>query len=129
MNIKDVELFLKIVETNSINAAAEQLHYSQSSLSYRLKCLEKEIGAPLFYRKKGNHAELTIYGKGFISIAQRWLAIWQDTQTIKFLPSNSLTVATVDSINSSLLADVYHEVTKEPNSLRLRVMTHQSPDS
>ena len=48
MDRTDIELFLSIVEHNSISKAAEILHFSQSTVSYRLKCLEKELNISLF---------------------------------------------------------------------------------
>lgn len=126
MDVIDIKLFLTIVEANSITNAADIMHFSQSTVSYRLKNLEKELGTPLFYRNKGNRAELTSYGEQFVDIAKRWLAVWQDTQTLKLLPSATLVVATIDSISSTILPDVYKNVTLGSNPLKLRIMTHQS---
>ena len=126
MDSIDVMIFLSIVETHSITGAAEAVHFSQSTVSYRLKCLEKELGVPLFFRNKGNRAELTPFGQQFIDIAKRWQAVWQDTQSLKLLPSSTVVVAAVDSISSSILPEVYRKVTGSSDSLKLRIMTYQS---
>lgn len=128
MDIIDISIFLAIAETNSISRAAELMHFSQSTISYRLKNLEKEIGAPLFFRNRGNKTELTLYGEHFIPVAKRWQTVWQDTQTIKLLPSNALVVATVDSINTAILPNVYQAVSNGETPIKLRIMTHQSPE-
>ncbi len=126
MDNTDVKIFLAIVEMHSITGAANIIHFSQSTISYRLKNLEKELGVPLFYRNKGNRAELTPYGEHFVDIAKRWQSVWQDTQSLKLLPSNTIVVAAVDSISSSILRDVYRRVTSDARELKLRIMTYQS---
>lgn len=128
MDIIDINLFLQIVESDSITNAAEEFHFSQSTVSYRLKNLERELGVPLFSRNRGNRAELTIYGEHFVPMARRWQAAWQDTQTLRLLPANSLTVATIDSINSSILPEVYRAVADGPEPVKLRILTQQSKE-
>lgn len=128
MDNTDIKVFLAIVETHSITGAADTMHFSQSTVSYRLKALEKELGVPLFYRNKGNRTELTSYGEHFIDIAKRWQSVWQDTRSLKLLPSNAIVVAAVDSISSSILPDVYRHVTSNKESFKLRIMTYQSSE-
>lgn len=50
MNIQNLKMFLKIVESGSISKAAEQMNISQSALSQQLRVMEQEIGALLFER-------------------------------------------------------------------------------
>mgnify|MGYP000562133986 CR=1 FL=1 len=67
----DVELFLAVVKWNSITKASEIMHFSQPTVSYRLKLLEKEMGVQLFHRHKGQRtSELTQQGEQFIDIAR-----------------------------------------------------------
>ena len=47
MNQAEVDAFLAIVESGSLTRAAQKLYLTQSTLSSRLDCLEKELGAPL----------------------------------------------------------------------------------
>lgn len=129
MDNNDVELFLSVAKSRNITHAATVHHISQSTASYRIKLLEKELGCQLFFRDRGKQgAQLTIYGEQFISIAQQWLTIYRDTQSLKFLPSNALTIATIDSVNSSLLPPIYQSVSQGDSKLRLRIMTHQSKE-
>ena len=53
MYFSGIEAFLAIVRTESINKAAESLHLSQATVSYRLKTLEQEMGGLLVERRKG----------------------------------------------------------------------------
>ena len=52
MDISKWEVFLKVADTLNVTAAAEQLHLSQSGVSYVLRCLEQETCFPLFARHK-----------------------------------------------------------------------------
>ncbi|NDZ12753.1 hypothetical protein C7T35_10355 [Variovorax sp. WS11] len=50
MNIKQIETFVRVVELGSFSAAAEALHASQSTISARIKDLERHLGTELFDR-------------------------------------------------------------------------------
>ena len=55
----------------SLTRAAQKLYLTQSTLSSRLDCLEKELGAPLLIRKKGiRRVELTEAGKKMVPVAR-----------------------------------------------------------
>ena len=61
MNIKQIETFVRIVELGSFGAAAEALYASQSTVSARIKDLERHLGAELFDRSF-HRAQLTPKG-------------------------------------------------------------------
>lgn len=50
MNLNDVRLFLRVVETNSFTAAAETLGIQKSTISRRIGQLEDELGVRLLQR-------------------------------------------------------------------------------
>ena len=66
MNQAEVDAFLAIVESGSLTRAAQKLYLTQSTLSSRLDCLEKELGAPLLIGKedgsRGKEVEKTVAG-------------------------------------------------------------------
>ena len=64
MEIKDLVFFQRVVKTNSISKAAEELFISQSQVSRVISSLEHELGVELFERK-GHKLELTPCGKIF----------------------------------------------------------------
>lgn len=67
MYFPGIEAFLAIVQTGSISKAAELLHLSQATVSYRLKTLEKEMGGLLVERRKGApKISLTPKGEDFL---------------------------------------------------------------
>ncbi len=129
MDRTDIQLFLYIVKLNSISKAAEQMHFTQSTVSYRLKVMEKELQVPLFHRKKGvGTSELTRHGELFVPLAEQLLALYDNIEDLQFFPNNLLTVAAIDSISSSVLSDVYSSVITKDPTLRLEILTGYSAE-
>ena len=52
MNIRNLEYFIKVVDTNSFTKAAEESFISQSAISQQIKSLEDELGFSLMNRNK-----------------------------------------------------------------------------
>lgn len=52
MAVSKYEIFLKVVELQSLTRAAEQLGYTQSGVSHVISGLEEEFGFPLFIRRR-----------------------------------------------------------------------------
>lgn len=61
MDIRDMEVFLKIAEYESVSRAAQDLHIAQPHLTRQLKALEKELGTELLTREK-NRLHITEEG-------------------------------------------------------------------
>ena len=79
----ELSTFLTIVKYRSISQAAEKLYITQPAISRRLLALENELGYTLIQRQKGKKAmELTPEGREFVSVAERWLAVWKDAKRI-----------------------------------------------
>lgn len=73
MNLKQAQYIKEIARTGSITAAAQKLYISQPSLSQMLRQVEKELGAPIFYRKS-SPLRLTYAGEMYIQAANAMLA-------------------------------------------------------
>ena len=79
----EIEAFLAIVRTGSISAAAQKLYVTQPALSRRIHALEQELGYSLMVRKKGVRSiELTSQGKAFISLAEKWKTVWNESREL-----------------------------------------------
>ncbi len=65
MELKYLITFKTITETGSFTAAAEKLHYTQSTITFQIDQLEKELSVKLF-EKVGRKMVLTSAGKEFI---------------------------------------------------------------
>ena len=72
MNQQDINIFLAIVEHQSISAAARELHYSQQTVSEHLSQLEKKLGRQLIQRERGSRKiSLTSFGEDFLPFAKQ----------------------------------------------------------
>lgn len=69
MNTKVLEYILAIAEHQSISRAAEQFFLAQADLSFHLKNVERDLGAPLFDRTSSG-MKLTQAGIIFVNDAQ-----------------------------------------------------------
>ncbi|WP_411681833.1 LysR family transcriptional regulator [Clostridium thailandense] len=120
--------FITIVEVVSLTKAAETLYLTQSTVSHRLKALEQELNTILIERKKGHQViSLTPKGEEFISIAERWLALWKDKCMLQNTESRlSLSIGCVDSLNTYIFPTLYKQILNHEISIDLQVRTHQS---
>lgn len=53
LSVRSLEAFREIIRSGSVTAAAEALELSQPSVSRLLAGLERELGFPIFHRRKG----------------------------------------------------------------------------
>jgi DNA-binding transcriptional LysR family regulator len=65
--------FVAVAETRHFTHAAERMHVAQPSLSQQVRALERDVGATLFHRIRGN-VTLTEAGETLLPIARRILA-------------------------------------------------------
>ena len=78
MEYRQIEAFKEIVKMGSMTKAAEAMHITQSTISYRIKSLEEELGVTLIHRHKGsNQVSLTHVGEQFVSLADQWMEIYE----------------------------------------------------
>ena len=78
MDLKQIEYILKIAEMKNVSQASKELFISQSALNQQLLKLEKELGAPLFFRDRNNW-ELTPTGELYVKGAREILQIKKNT--------------------------------------------------
>lgn len=126
MDYNSVETFLTIAETRSLSKAAETLFLTQSTISYRLKALEQEIGCELIQREQGKgFITLTNKGEEFIDIAERWKALHKDTEVWKTQKTlYELNIGGVDSLNTYVFYELYKKILKSNTHMVIRVSTH-----
>ena len=78
VDLKQIEYILKIAEMKNVSQASKELFISQSALNQQLLKLEKELGAPLFFRDRNNW-ELTPTGELYVKGAREILQIKKNT--------------------------------------------------
>ncbi|MEW6426007.1 MAG: selenium metabolism-associated LysR family transcriptional regulator [Bacillota bacterium] len=54
MNLRQLEVFLRVAELKSFTRAARQLYMSQPAVSFQIRSLEEELGVKLFWRNEKN---------------------------------------------------------------------------
>lgn len=69
MELRQLRYFLATAQCMSFSRAAETLFISQSTLSQQIRCLEEELGEPLFLRTS-HHMALTEAGKQILPMAE-----------------------------------------------------------
>jgi len=77
MQFQQLAYFVAVAETRHFTQAAERMRVAQPSLSQQVRALERDVGATLFHRIRGN-VTLTEAGETLLPIARRILA---ETQT------------------------------------------------
>lgn len=84
MNYQGANIFLAIVEHQSITAAAKALYITQPAISAHMNRLENELGVQLLIRKRGtSKIALTPEGEAFIPVAREWVAAEHTLQHYK----------------------------------------------
>ncbi|HEX4725646.1 MAG TPA: LysR family transcriptional regulator [Pseudonocardiaceae bacterium] len=73
MQFQQLAYFVAVAETRHFTRAAERMRVAQPSLSQQVRALERDVGAALFHRIRGN-VTLTEAGETLLPIARRILA-------------------------------------------------------
>ncbi|MFF1871648.1 LysR family transcriptional regulator [Kitasatospora herbaricolor] len=79
MQLQQLRYFVAVADARHFTRAAEAEHVAQPSLSQQIRSLERELGAELFHRARGNIA-LTDAGDALLPLARRILA---DTESAR----------------------------------------------
>ena len=74
MNTEQLKTFLSIAETGNFSVSAKKMIVAQSTISKRIRELEKEVGQALFERGRAG-ASLTMAGKSLLEYAGRILSM------------------------------------------------------
>ncbi|MFH8618866.1 LysR family transcriptional regulator [Streptomyces sp. NPDC017979] len=109
MQLQQLRYFVAVAEARHFTHAAELVHVSQPSLSQQIRALEKELGAELFSRARGNIA-LTEAGEALLPLARRILAdadtARHEVQELVQLRRGRVRLGATPSLCTGLLPDV-----------------------
>lgn len=128
MYFPGIEAFLAIVQTGSLTKAGDMLNLTQATISYRLKTLEQLMGQTLIERNKGAHkVSLTICGRNFVPIAERWRVLQLETGALRSGSSElHLSIGGSMSLNRYLLPPVFHALSRHVPEIQLQFRTEHS---
>lgn len=127
MELRNLITFIHVAELGSFTKAAEQLGYSQSTVSFQIKQLEEELGCLLFERI--NHTiALTERGHELVSYAHGVRALmdeFKESLTKEEL-SGSIHIVTPDSICDDMINSHYIDFHEKYPSISIRFTTGDS---
>ena len=86
ISLKQLEIFVAVVEHGGFTRAAEELFFNQSTVSAHIALLEQALGKELFVRSNRRHVRLTAEGEQVYPIAKR---ILNDCGTLRTLFSDA----------------------------------------
>lgn len=130
MHIHDIQAFLATVHTKSMSRAAEALHLSQSGITHRIKNLEASMGIMLLDRGRGmKNIYLTPAGEDFLPLAERWSALWKETELLKQQGDQlALCLGTVESLNLCVFPELFIKLSQHIPKIRLEIQMQHTVD-
>lgn len=122
--IEEVETFLAIARSGSLTQAARIVHASQSTVSYRLDCLEKRLGQTLVLRARGTKGiGLTLAGRRYLDLAEQWEHLVGEAARIRADQEAALAMGSSDAVNIYLLDPLVSELLHRSPRLHLTLET------
>ncbi|MFD6416855.1 LysR family transcriptional regulator [Streptomyces sp. NPDC060194] len=131
MQFQQLQYFVAVAETRHFTRAAEAVHVAQPSLSQQIRALERELGAELFSRARGNIA-LTDAGEALLPLARRILAdadtARQEVGEVAQLKRGRVRLGATPSLCTGLLPDVLRHFHDRHPGVRLLIEEGGSHD-
>lgn len=130
MNTDDLKTFIRAAELLNFSKTAEELSYSQSTVTIQIKKLENEFGVQLFNRI-GKNVSLTPAGRQFLEHAHSIINSVKKAKSDMGNPSSKDRLVRIGSIHSLCnhhLSQVINKVGKEKLNININIVT-DSPSS
>lgn len=125
MELRNLITFIHVAELGSFTKAAEQLGYSQSTISFQIKQLEDELGCLLFERI--NHTiTLTERGHELVSYAHQVRALtdeFKESLTNEQDCNGHIHIVTPDSVCEEMIYSHYIDFHKSHPSISIKFTT------
>ena len=128
MNNRGMEAFLAIAMGKTLSRAAELLNLTQSTVSYRLREFEEELGVILIDRQKGlKTVRLTPPGEQLLPIVVEWRKLQHEVGKISARSSaHYLRIGAVDSVNNGILPGLFKSLREHVPPVYLKISTNDS---
>lgn len=131
VQFQQLQYFVAVAETRHFTRAADMVHVAQPSLSQQIKALERELGADLFLRARGN-ITLTAAGEALLPLARRILAdadtARHEVQELVQLRRGRVRLGATPSVCTGLLPDVLRAFHDRYPGIRLLIEEGGSHD-
>ena len=123
MDLQGLNIFIQVAELNNFTKAGEKLGYSQPTVSFQIKQLEKELGVKLFDRI-GHTVSLTDEGKMALAYAQRICHMSNEMVSGKrYEVEGIVRLGMADSLCLPLIAKRFNEFRKEFPKVAIHIIT------
>lgn len=124
MDIKNLITFMEVAERSSFTGAARKLGYSQSTVSFQIRQLEKELDTQLFERinhtvvltEKGR--DVLKYAHAVSKLTQELRGSMQDGKTVK----GHIRLAMADSLCDSFLSEQFPDFRQRYPGITLEII-------
>jgi len=131
MQLQQLAYFVAVADSRHFTRAAQQLHVAQPSLSQQIRSLERELGAELFHRARGN-ITLTDAGEVLLPLARRMLAdadsARAEVQEVAGLRRGRVRLGATPSLCTGLLPQVLRAYHREHPGISLLIEEGGSRD-
>lgn len=123
MDVKNLETFVMVNELKSFTLAAGRLGYTQSTVSFQIKQLEKELSIPLFERI-GHSVTLTNEGEKLLPLAQQILRLSAEATHISgnTAPEGLVRIAIAESLASWEFHSRFKDFHNKYPGIRLKIV-------
>lgn len=108
MEIRNLKTYIEVCEKNSFTKAAQEMGYTQSTVTAQIKQLEEELGVLLFDRN-GKHIQLNAMGEQLLSYANRIVSLEEEAKnqfSDSITPKGLLRIGVIESVGAYLLPDI-----------------------
>ena len=119
---------MQVAETGSFSRAGQRLNYSQPTVSFQIKQLERELGVQLFERV-GHNVSLTDDGRAALVYAQQICRLQQEMASGPSRRNEACGIvrfATADSLCTPLIAQEFAQFRQDYPNVSLRLTTGET---
>ena len=130
MELKNINTFVRVAELNSFTKAANELGYSQSTVTIQIKQLENELNFLLFDRI-GKNVSLTPRGEDFLMYANEFLRLEAQALSLKGdadAVSGTLRLGVLESLFVWRIADLLPEYHKQYPDVKIEIKIYKMVD-
>ena len=130
MDLHSLNIFIQVAELNSFTRAGEKLGYSQPTVSFQIKQLERQLGIQLFERI-GHTVSLTDAGRQALAYAQQICHLSEEmslSASHNYEPSGVIRLAMANSLCSPLVVSGFAEFRCTYPNISLKVITAGTDD-
>lgn len=124
---EELKTFLAVVRSGSLVKAAETVHASQSTVSYRIQQLEKQLGFEVLRRTRGTRAvSLTSDGTKLLTLAEAWESLNEDIDRLRYQDDVQVGLGFADVLAHYLFEDFFTALAMKSPTVRYEIETGRS---